>query len=371
MIRPNIVFISEFPWERPAKIASALRNKGISVLLIYVFEPNNFDPSEYFEFTIKANSPEEAVDIAHRLRPTLIHLFSYGADQTSFHLFKKRPGKIIYDYKDCFENLISPPSADIWYQVQRDSIEMADGLCCRDMQLWNYCKVNNVRPRGKRMLFLDYCWGNSKNAVSKRGDGEVHTVLAGNFTIEKIQPGSTDTGAIHIARAITNQGVHLHIYPRWHFKYVTEINQMSDYVELAQNSPYFHIHEPVPMGNFTAELSQYDYGLGIIQGALFKEIGIHSTKNRHERYGMATRWYDYLEAGLDILASEELHFMYRVMRNSGVAVPARPEYFLNNDLKATLLRRNGEYKQLRINAAREKLSIHNNIHKLIDFYRSF
>lgn len=371
MKNPNIIFIADFPWERPAKIATALRNRGISVLLIYVTEPNNFDPREYFEYTIKADTAEEAVTIAHRLRPGLIHLFSYGADKISYYLFRNRVGKIIYDYKDCFENVISPPSHDAWHTVQRQSVELADGLCCRDLQLWNYCKVNNIRPKGKRMLFLDYCWGQSEGAVSNRSDGEVHTVLAGNFTVEKMTPVSTDSGYIHTARALTGQGVHVHIYPRWHYQYITDRDQMSDYLELAEKSPYFHIHESVPMSEFTKELSQYDFGLGIFQGALFHEIGIHSCQNGHEKHGMATRWFDYLEAGLDILASPELNFMYRVMRNAGVAVPATPELFLKNDVKAVLAKRMKEYKQLRINAARHKLDINKNIDRLIGFYQTF
>ncbi len=367
----SIVFVSELPWERPAKIALALRKVGISPFLVYVRNPNNFDLSEYFEHSIQAQSAEEALAIVHRLRPGLVHLFSYGADQISYFLLENRPPcPVIYDYKDCFENVVNPPHTDLWLEVQRRMVLMADGLCCRDLQLWNYCRVNGLRPRGKRTLFLDYCWGGNQEPVRPRRDGEVHTVIAGNFSIEKLSPAALDTGYLHTARLLALNGVHVHIYPRWHFSYITEQEQLQDYIDLTQQSPYVHLYDPVPMNRFVEEMSQYDFGLGILQGALFDEIGVHSTSHGHERHGMATRWFDYIEAGLDVLASPELHFMYRVVRNAGVAHPARAQDFLRGDIKQRLLAQMHNHKDLRIQAARQRLSIHRHIDHLLRFYRS-
>lgn len=369
--RTNIVFLASLPWERMAKLAMALRSKGVSVLLVYVTEPNNFDPREYFDYTIKADSNYDAVYTIHRLRPNLIHLFSYGADEVSQILFFNKIGKVVYDYKDCFENLLHPPASEKFFKAQRQCVENADGLCCRDLQLWNYCQVNGIRPKGKRILFLDYCWGeNNKRKVSIRKDGEIHTVVAGHFSIEKANPVGADCGYLHTARVLADSGIHIHIYHRRHNKSLTDQKHMDDYFELAEKSPYCHLHEPVPMSTFVQELSQYDYGLGIYQGHLFPEIGITSCINEHERHATASRYFDYLEAGLDILMTPEIQFCYRLMRNASVAFPATPKLFLQDDAKKVLSSWRGQHTQLRINAARERFDIHNNIDRLIDFYRS-
>lgn len=368
--RPNIVFLSQHPWERVAKLAMALRSKGVSVFLVYVIEPNNFDPREYFDYTIKADSNYDAVYTIHRLRPNLIHLFSYAADEVSQILFFNKIGKVVYDYKDCFENLLHPPASETFFKAQRQCVENADGLCCRDLQLWKYCQVNGIRPKGKRILFLDYCWGENKQKVSVRKDGEIHAVIAGTIDIEKVNPARTDCGYLHIARVLADSGIHIHIYNRRHNKSLTDQKHMEDYFELAEKSPYCHLHEPVSMSMYVQELSQYDYGLGIVQGHLFHEIGITTFLNQSEKHGIATRWFDYIEAGLDILMTPELQFGYRLMRNASVVVPATPKLFLQGDAKKVLSSWRGQHTQLRINAARERFDIHNNIDRLIDFYRS-
>lgn len=362
--KPNIIFLAMLPWERACKLAVALRSKGISVLLVYQLEPPHFDPREYFEYTFKAQDALEAVSIVHRLRPDIIHLFNFGADEISYYLFQNKIGKIVYDYKDCVENVISPPNPDVFRAIQRQCVEYADGLCCRDMQLWNYCRVNGIRPRGKKILFIDYCWGENKRNVSVREDGEVHTVIAGGITIEKAQPANIDDGYLYITYALVNSGIHVHIYAH------KPQNQLSDYFELAEKSPYCHMHEVVPMSKYVQELSQYDYGLAILQGSLFHDIGLQTYLHGHEKYVAAAKWYDCLEAGLDILISPELRFGYHVMRNVNVAVPATPELFLQGNAKKVLSDWRGRDTNLRINAARERYDIRNNIDRLIAFYRS-
>lgn len=355
-------------------MAFALREKGIPIVLVYVNEPPNYNPQEYFDFAIKAQDEDDAIGIVHRIRPDIVHVFSAGADRTTYGFFQNRIGKVIYDYKDCFENVLSYPMRIHIYAAQRYCVENADGLCCRDLQLWNYCRVNRIHPRGKRILFLDYCWGKNTDKTKLRNDGEVHTVVAGNFSIEKTEPSEIDSGYLYISRALVAKGVHVHVYlyRQYETQAQSDANQsrLSDYIDLENQSPFFHIHSPVPMTQFVEELSQYDYGLLIRQGALFREIGITVTLNGHEKHGISTRSFDYLEAGLDILASPELWFNYRLMHNASIVVPATLKLFSQSDTKMVLSDWMGNYKQLRMKAARERFDIRNNIGRLIDFYLS-
>jgi hypothetical protein len=370
MAHPRIVFVAETPWERPLKIARALKAKGISVLLIYFTAPNNCDPQEYVDFAIKVDDPKDVVGLVKKISPDIVHIFSYWVDQLAYNIAKAKLCKTIYDYKDCYENVLpvaTDREANHW--ALRGLLSKVDAVCCRDLQFWHFVRVNRYQPIWKQLLFLDYCWGDEPVIKQRKGKDEVHTVIAGHIYIEKKNPDGADCGYLHTARALVSQGVHVHLYPRWHFDYLKDNDDLSDYVELESQSPYFHMHEPVSMSNFVAELSQYDYGLGVLQGALFKDIGIRSLLNGHERYGIPSRWYDYVEAGLDNLISPEMRFGYRVLRNSGAAYPVTPSLFTGNQTKRLLLERLHDAPQ-RIENARKKLSINNNIHKLVTFYKS-
>ena len=368
----KIVFLAHCPWERPAKIAFALRKIGFTVILVYLLEPVNFDLQKYFNFAIKAQNSAEAVAIVHRLRADIVHVFSACVDQTALDFFRLKSGKAIYDYKDCFENLINVDVGTPILQGQRFCIENADALCCRDLQLSRYCQVNNINLNTPRILFMDYCWGIEIPRKNVGHCDEVHTVIAGNFSSEIEEPHRKDSGYIHNVRALVGNGIHVHMYLfRGYERSIKMANdkRFEEYFELSNSSKLFHIHSPVPMTEFNIEISQFHFGLLIFQGALFRDIGINSQINGALAVGMATRVFDYIEAGLETIITPETKFAYRALNNCGLAVAAVPDLFLKGNMRELLLDRINSGRNARVDAARSKFSIHNNISKLVEFYQ--
>lgn len=366
MSAPQIIFVSELPRDREAKIAWGLKQCGIASLLIYVNEPNNHAPSDHFDFTIKCQNAEEALAVASRLRPKLVHLSSYGADRTALLFLQNKIAKTVYDYKDCYENVMGWPQAPNFYAVQRFCVENADGICCRDLQLWNYCRVNRIRPRGKSMLFVDYCWHKSRTGPAKLGGG-VHVVYAGNFAVEKAWPRNIDTGLLLVAKALVARGIHLHLYPHWHVRFISDDSQLSDYFEIAKQFPNFHIHAPVPMDKVAEEIGQYDYGMIVNQGSLF-DLPLTSTMNGHEKHALANKGFDYLDAGLEVLVGQGLPLVRRVFAQKSVAVHLTKE--LLGDPVPFLSERKALGQSERVARAVENFAIARHIPRLLRFYAS-
>lgn len=361
-----IVFVAENPLERPAKLAFGLRKHGIPTILLYV-NPPHYDPLTYFDFAVKCENPGECVAIAQRLRPKIVHVFSYHADQTAILLAQNRFAKIVYDYKDTFQNMINHPQDPNLWAAQRYLVENADGLCCRDLQLSHYLRLNQVSTRGKTIFFPDYCWNEKKAEHMRRNDDEIHVALIGTFLPEKAMPLYASHGYLFFAKAFAMNGIHFHIYPSGFTKsLLMQEGVAADYLALAQSSPFMHLHDPLPVDKIVDEIAQYDFGVTGWQGDLFG-IPEYYLLNNAQKYGIATRIFDYLEAGLEVITQPSINLQYRLLRNRNVVTPLTKDMVCES-YGMLSARKVGSRERAR--AAREYFAVEHHIPRLMDFYAS-
>lgn len=370
-----ILFVAACPTERPAKLALGLRRCNIPVMFLYINKPS-YDPLKYFDFAIQCETTEECINIARKLKPKIIHLFSFHADPVAFLLTKEKFSKVIYDYKDTFQNMISVPENPNLWAAQRFLVENADGLCCRDLQLAQYLRLNNINTNAKKIFFPDYCWNDNINAPKKVNPDEVHFVLMGTFMPERVDPTYISHGYLYTSKVLTMCGIHTHIYPSYNTHVTLMQNDAAqDYLELAKGSPFFHLHTPLPSDQILTEISQYDFGLTIMQGPLF---GIEDKylMNQSEKYGIATRVFDYLEAGLEVVTQPEMSVMYRLLRNKDVATPLTKNLITEICTNRTfnklfdLFYKRKESSRERAITARDYYAIERHIPRLLKFYES-
>lgn len=367
--RLKVVFIAEYPGERPAKLAYGLRRNGVSCLLLHLADLN-FNTATYFDYSIRCHSPAECVEIARRINPDIIHIFSFHTDETALAINQNLSCKIIYDYKDTFENVIAHPVDPLLWKGQRTLIERADGLCCRDRQIDHYCQVNKVTPCGKRILFLDYCYGTDLALMPKlREMDEIHVVLHGSFIPEDVYPQFSCNGFYLIAETFILQKVHLHVYPGIWAANALEDKQNSIYKQLEQSSPYFHIHDSLGLEDLLKTISQYDFGLILYQSEIFG-IPDHYVLDGHHAYGMSTRLFDYLESGLNVLVQDNFKMVVDLLQQYKFGQVVDRTYILS-DLKSKLLELKHDATQRKqIAQARTDLAIEKHAGKLINFYDS-
>lgn len=368
-MKPGIVFIAESLWERPAKLAWGLRQKGQSVMLLHVNELT-FDAGQYFDYCIQCSSPSECLEIAHRISPDVIHLFSFSVDNTSLLVLSHLKSKIVYDYKDIFENLIADPSDQNLWDGQRILLEKSTGVCCRDKQYVNYCRVNNVEMNQKTLILPDYCWGREHVRLEKCPDNEVHVVIIGTFIPEDAYPCFSSHGYSMIAEQFLEKGIHFHIYPG---QWVSNVWSMQGgrgiYDDLSARHENLHIHENLPLEKLISEISKYDFGLLLYQGDIFN-IAENFTINNHYEYGCSTRVFDYVEAGLNVLVSNSLTYQASILREFDFGVNVGKDFFDGDFLRLLTDMRSSSKERSRLIKAKKEMSICNYAGELADFYNS-
>lgn len=367
--KQRVLFISEQPWERQAKLAHALRDAGMSVMLLHIAQPT-FDASKYFDYVLPCASPWEVLDVAMRLNPDIIHLFSMASDRTAVAIAQNTRAKLVYDYKDLFENVIVDPPDKWRWETQRYLVERADGICARDGQIDNYSRVNNVELKKPVLHFPDYCHGMNFSRKQKLGQGDdIHVVMVGTFIPEDVFPQWASHGLYMIAQAMAEQRIYLHVYPTaWTLNAMYRRNE-SIYVDLASKTEYFTLHQTVPVERLIEEISRYDFGAVLYQGAI-AGMPENFLLNRHYEYGTAARMFDYVEAGLDVVVQDTLtnQAAFLTKHQFGSIVDKN---FIHGDMRSQLLQwKRDPARKMALARAREELTVGSHVAELLELYRA-
>lgn len=361
--RNLVVFVSQKPRGREAKIAHSLRNAGWQVVLLHE-KAANFDLSPYFDETKQYRNEWHALSLASTYRSAVYHVFSAYADSVAKAFVTNKPGKVVLDIYDTWESFRHVPSLDQGLQLQRFCIQHADALCCRDLQLKHVARRQRFSFPAKAILFADYCWNRTDlTPPEKRRPEEIHVVLAGSFGVEK--RGFGDAGYLDIAEKFAAERVHLHIYP--HSLAVAGKQCESDYVELATRTPYLQLHRSVPMDELIPQLAQYDAGIAITK---FLSYGEQSQLYDPDmfRYCGSSRVSDYLDAGLPVITNCQMEFMYFVASRYGIAVNGSLEMITNARRYLEPLCSDGV--RAKISRSRALYSVDRHGKRLTEFYAS-
>jgi hypothetical protein len=159
-------------------------------------------------------------------------------------------------------------------------------------------------------------------------------------------------------QAITAQNIHFHIYPS-----PTQDDDLSDYVELASQNPYFHWHDAVPQLLMITELKKYDFG---IIPFFVEEMGKLSTDKF--RASTSLKLFNYLEAGIPVIVSRDLEHKSQIVRRYGIGICiGKTDLPQLSNLLQTL-----NYPLLLscVSQARLQMSLARQINRLFEFYKS-
>lgn len=309
-----VIFASHVPRSREAKLASALQASGWHVVLLYAQEPA-FDIRPYFHHVRRYTHVWDALSIACEYPARAYHVFETSANWLAEAFIAHKPGPIVLDVYDVVEGFRYPSPERL--QQQRFCVENADALCSRDLKPKHLQRNHGYRLPTHLLFFPDYCWGAGATAPVRpaREAGELHVVNAGTFGIEK--RGFGDTGFLDIARSLAKQKIHFHIYP--HSTAVRHKQHESDYVALAKETPYLHLHPSMPTDALIPELARYDAGVFLTKFLTFGEDSQLFDRQTLLYQGSA-RTADYLDAGLAVICNKEMRFAFFMAGRYGVAI---------------------------------------------------
>lgn len=300
----EIVFISNTPTSRQAKLAFGLKEIGWKVILFHK-NPPSFDPSRYFEKCYQYDSPLHASILACSFAPVAFHVFESWDFSIARTLIELNPGPIVFDSYDLFAGGLQDNLAQTYAKQVEDErfcLENASGVCTRHIFL-SHAK-HKLGYRFKKVIFFpEYCWDDptlyGKPRVEKHKNG-IHCTYVGSITPQYFDTpeGKVSVTDREFIRSLTDRKIHYHIHP---FTTISDDNEFrthfAPYITESENNPYFHFHPMMSYEKLLPIVSRYHFGLASIsEGVLLN--GDYTYKPIMHRRGTHNKTFDYLDAEL-------------------------------------------------------------------------
>ena len=366
--KDKIVFAVGNLSARVIKFAGALQKKGYKIEILFFPYISVAMGRDFYEQLISigdsyhtCNTFEELMYYMIVSQAKVAHLFLYVAQSSMLRILiqnKELFPKLVFDEYDIANEMYANISQE-YLANEKYCFEYADGLCCRGYEQEYLVNEMNYRIRGKLIRFFDYC---NDEVIRKRTkyDSEPLTLCyAGGIATEKEWPDVPYACFLELAEICENNKCHFHVYPsRW------DENRFSEYIELNDRSEYFHFHKPVSYEKLRQELSQYDYGVQLLKKGYCDRETVGYYKKNKLIYAACNHFYDYLDAGLPIIAGWPVKLSKYFEKEKVLLNWTIEEY--DFDL---LLRRRNELRQ-NVVYLKEKLRVGNKIDELIRFYNS-
>ena len=368
----SVLFISSLVRAREFKIASALRSNGWKVVLLYL-QNTPFKPDKYFDVVIPLSNQEIPHQLARVFSPRLCHIFSGAIDDVVIQLCSDKPSPIIVDLNDIFCRSLFNYCEERFVPT-RECLSNADGLCARDLQAKVAQCLDGYKLPPNVVLFPEYPWGQTRSLSSReilKDANEVHVVSVGTFTLES--QGVYDSGYLQLAKMLTKQKIHFHIYPHWDFQKNKRSSSnfslkeyFSDFFNLAQDTPYLHIHQSASLENLEQELSRYDFGI-VAGGSLQLGQRLKLLTSQYMNACYSGRIADYLDAGLPVLINPELGYNYWLLKHYRIGIDLTGLFKPNFRDELLAIKRDPAWAQI-IHDVVDRLSIARQGKRLITFY---
>lgn len=316
----QIVLVDLMPKMTPrvAKIAYGLKNASYEVVLITSIsrkmderlssedELNSYVSKVYFYNPAFYN---EILFLMGKFNPLVYHIFvNYNFDAAVNIIKKKKKfGKIVFDEYDAIRGILQCGESEENLKVieqEKYCLENSDGLCCRSLDSQRLKHYYGYQLP-KRILFFDYCWDNIKKPYrenDRQGDS-LKLIYAGSIYRDDENPLCQYYCNLKLAEIFKRNKVYYTIYPAYY-------NQTSyaEYIEASKQNKYFNIEKPITMQKLVAIEQSYDFGTHIHNESIRDFHGDTQVTYYQRELGAANKYFDYVDAGLPILADYYRYF---------------------------------------------------------------
>jgi hypothetical protein len=365
----RVVFVSEMPLRREPKFAFALKRAGWDVILVQGARSKLADFSDYAEVQTFSSS-REAVELVGKSGACVAHHFSPSFDSVSLRLVENKPTRIIVDFYDYFYGMADgKPHLEEKFALdiekQRYCYEHADAVCSPDLQIQYNRKVTRL-ARGKPVIcFPNYCWDQFPLPERRQSD-EIHIVQIGFMEFEA--RSGEDVGTFRVVQALVAAGCHFHIYLHPNYPAIGTMgfnDLFRDYLSLQKEGGRVHFHATVPTRELTQALTQYDFGLNMMNGPTFG-IPLEHHNSKLLTLLASARQFDYLDAGLPTLCDGVLSFNRHLFGPFGAFLDGT-RLIREMRIREALSKRPSREQILKARAA---LGVERHIRRLARFYES-
>lgn len=273
----------------------------------------------------------------------------------------------LLDIYDCWTNCFGEKPPIFWLKrevkYEKYNLENADGIIARNLESKDMSRRFSFKFPSKNILFLDYCDEANFQApeikpISK--DNPIHLVYSGGIfgpSALKSSWGIIDFDVL--IKSLHHSKLNLDLYP-----FPNEpLNYYSELLEMEKVNPFLTIHNSVPNFALANEIGKYHFGI-------LPNFKVNSYPIMDFKLDMCTsnKFFNYLEAGIPIIVSDELKFMAWLVKRYQIGIVVKKEEL--NNLKNIIFEH--DYSQMIENVikVREKLSFQSNNKRLLTFLNS-
>lgn len=363
----SIVFVGSLLVARIPRMAKWI-NRQTDYRLLLVCKKDGFINKFFkdtFDEVILYRNQYHLKAIIKSFDPSNHLLHSFGPPcEDPFIAMKEFKGKCIYDYQDLLVSNfgMQPPFAYMKKGIifERFLLENADYVVNHSLELQAAKKIYpNFKPSPNQLFFPNYTDNDSfVYSKNKKLDmDDIHLVYAGGIMSSFRSKDLFGGLQLHwLIEKLQRQKIHFHIYPS-----PTLLKEhISDYYELDKKYEYFHLHPSVDEKKLTSELSKYHFGILPF---------FHRTNKRLDvkrYYATTLKIFNFFEAALPVLLSEDLDFQNFVANKYSAGVKMSYEDFDNVREKIQKIDYNSMIASL--HEKRELYSLKNKIHNLTEVY---
>lgn len=354
---------------RSYKMIDALHREGYYTEVIVWGNAMYLTEEKYAEYSEIADECRICIDAEE------VMLYCASTDSKILHIFSEVNSNIelpqvLINGKNIFPKIVFD-EYDVVAEMQRgvpkkivDSelfcFDRTDGICSR-YRCMDYLEEKGYSICKKRISFIDCCNDSTGCESPQRREGdELQLVHVGTVLADKAYELSRMGRILEFALRCEENKAHFHIYPPSY-----EAAKLHRYIEMEKENPYFHLHYPVPMCALAQEISQYDFGV-LNASSDFLEYTEKEGPYTKEGalYAEANRMYDYLDAGIPIVAAIPVE-QTRMLEKDGVCIRKTDEEVDFEELR----QKRNELKK-KVVEIRDKYRISNQLPTLIKFYES-
>lgn len=352
-----------------------LRKQGFSTIILIKNPAGAPIYKTFFDHVFICDSFLTLAYIFSKIEPYLIHV-QWTISRSNYlgilaRLFCK--SKIIFEFHDLptlyfskedAQLLFGKEEAELIFFIEKFAFEKLDGT----VLYYSENIFNQIREKysikAPSLEFHPYVCDefiDDKCEKLSKKDGRFHLIYGGHVA-HSLMPSTLfgDVQFHELISRVTQQGIFFHLYFKPDYRTILVMKLFSEYIALKIKNPLFSFKRGVPMEKTSREFSKYDFGVMFYlfeKGTRFRE---------HNNNIIPVKFFSYLEAGLPIIVSEELEYVSKLVGDYEIGIVVSQKDIGN----LSKIIANSDYNKLSDNVkkAREKFSMKNNIHRLVDFY---
>lgn len=346
----------------------AIRVAGGEPTLICRHEPS-FGAGLDFQRVIRVDTPWEALEATRAHGADLYHVCAQMDYEFAAAFVAHRPAPVVLDSYDLLTGMwtekffTAHAQFDIGRRVEMYCLEQADGLCLRSLQLQLLKRNHGLKPARPTIFWPEYCWGDvTPSPKLSAEDGKLHVVFNGTLS-------AGDNPFDWLATMLDGFGVHFHLYPLGGPPDPQGFQErFAEYFELADRLEHFHVHYPVPSGQWLSEFSKYDVMPMVVKSVAQGSAGEFRTLDQ-VRLNNANKCFDCLDGNVLLV----VHGAFMVVSRTAT------RYGFGRETTWDQFRRRGFWEELHREVVtggfdwtrqRTQLSVAANSSRLMSFYRS-